>query len=71
MSFYIIQSEAVRMARQLPRQQDSDDMQELLCQVKELLPKGCCSCLHDKPFLYAVYDMSNLPLTQYSQSDEI
>ncbi|XP_061179926.1 PMS1 protein homolog 1-like [Saccostrea echinata] len=63
-----LKSEAVRMARQLPRQQDYDDMQDLLCQVRDLLPKGCYSCLHDRPFLYAVYDMSSLPLTQYSQS---
>ncbi|XP_062604014.1 PMS1 protein homolog 1-like [Saccostrea cucullata] len=63
-----LKSEAVRMARQLPRQQDYDDMQDLLSQVRDLLPKGCYSCLHERPFLYAVYDMSSLPLTQYSQS---
>ena len=55
------------MARQLPRQQDFDDMLDLLCQMEELLPKNCNSCLHDKQFLHTLYDLSNIPLTQYSQ----
>ncbi|XP_078321782.1 PMS1 protein homolog 1-like [Crassostrea virginica] len=62
-----LKSEAVRMARQLPRQQDFDDMLDLLCQMEELLPKGCNSCLHDKQFLHTLYDLCNIPLTQYSQ----
>lgn len=64
-----MQSEAVRMARQLPRQQDYDDMVDLLCQVEELLPKECNSCLHDKLFLHAIFDLNNIPLTQYSQEE--
>lgn len=69
MPFFSMQSEAVRMARQLPRQQDYDDMVDLLCQVDELLPKGCNSCLHDRLFLHAIFDLNNIPLTQYSQEE--
>lgn len=67
--FFSMQSEAVRMARQLPRQQDYDDMVDLLRQIEELLPKGCNSCLHDKLFLHAIFDLNNIPLTQYSQEE--
>ncbi|CAG2193109.1 PMS1 [Mytilus edulis] len=59
-----LQGEAVRMARQLPRQQSRDDMVDILIQKETMLPLKCENCLHNKPFYHTVYSLDDIPLTQ-------
>ncbi|XP_063420405.1 PMS1 protein homolog 1-like [Mytilus trossulus] len=59
-----LQGEAVRMARQLPRQQSREDMIDILIQKETMLPFKCENCLHNKPFYHAVYSLDDIPLSQ-------
>ncbi|CAC5410750.1 PMS1 [Mytilus coruscus] len=59
-----IPGEAVRMARQLQRQQSRDDMVDILIQKETMLPLKCENCLHNKPFYHTVYSLNEIPLTQ-------
>ncbi|KAJ8313622.1 hypothetical protein KUTeg_008183 [Tegillarca granosa] len=59
-----LQGEAVRMARQLPRQQTADEIEDLMEQILTELPSECCTCLHNKPFYHKLYDINDIPLTQ-------
>ncbi|XP_052094851.1 PMS1 protein homolog 1-like [Mytilus californianus] len=59
-----LQGEAVRMARQLPRQLSRDDMIDILIQRETMLPLKCENCLHNKPFYHTVYSINDIPLTQ-------
>ncbi|KAJ8314205.1 hypothetical protein KUTeg_008766 [Tegillarca granosa] len=59
-----LQGEAVRMARQLPRQQTADEIEDLMEQILTELPSECCTCLHNKPFFHKLYDINDIPLTQ-------
>lgn len=52
------------MARQLPRQQTADEMEDLLEQILTDLPSECHTCLHNKPFYHKLYDTNDIPLTQ-------
>ncbi|KAL5007899.1 hypothetical protein ScPMuIL_016705 [Solemya velum] len=59
-----LQGEAVRMARKLPMHRTREDIQDLVEQMPQYLPKDCELCIHNRPFLHYLYDLDNLPCTQ-------
>ncbi|XP_074650598.1 PMS1 protein homolog 1-like [Tubulanus polymorphus] len=59
-----LKSEAVRMARQLPKHLSREDVRTLIHEMDSVLPAGVNKCLHDKPLYQQMYDMSNIPMSQ-------
>lgn len=58
-----LKSEAVRMARNSPSFSSRDDIMDLLDRVGKARK---WKCLHDRPFLHDIYNLSDLPFSQES-----
>ncbi|KAK3097677.1 hypothetical protein FSP39_012027 [Pinctada imbricata] len=59
-----LQGEAVRMARQLTKDQSKEEILMLLESIRDTLPENCDSCFHGKYFFYDLYNLNDIPLTQ-------
>lgn len=56
------------MARQLPRQQSTDEMLDVLNQMKDVLPRRHETCLHNKPLFHTIYSFVDYPMSQSQSS---
>lgn len=64
----IFKGEAVRMVRQRPVRRTREEMEDLLEQMQEVVSPDCTACLHDKPFTNVLYDFTEVPDSQMTQS---
>lgn len=64
-----IQGEAVRMTRKLPPRFTQRECDELLDSLKNCLntkfTSSTINCFHGKPIVCDLYDMDDLPVSQY------
>ena len=52
------------MSRQLPVKNSQKEVEEILQSIKCHLPPTTEHCFHGKPFVWTLYDLEDIPLTQ-------
>ncbi|XP_064648009.1 PMS1 protein homolog 1-like [Lineus longissimus] len=63
-------AEAVRMSRHLSSNIGRSEIVDILDQTWDTLPHDTDTCLHGKPITHVLYDLDQLPGTQYTQSTQ-
>ena len=54
----------MRMARGRPQKVTQYEVEDILQQMEKTIPSGTTQCFHNKPFMYPLYDLDDVPLSQ-------